>query len=329
MKTLHTTLATAGLAVMLLVACSGSGSDNDAQDSAATGGGSIAEEVSVADRAASEAGETSASNADSESGGARAPTGDTAEPQEQLSDRKVILTSELEMEVADVPGVFRDVQAEARSRGGYVESSRLEYEEADDGEKQPNYATVTVRVPAERHEDFLSSLRGMPSSAVTSETSDSQEVTDQYTDLQSQLRNLERIESQYLTLLDKAVSIDDILTVSDRLDSVRAQIERTQGRINLLDNLTDLATVTVTIVPAVPGSGGADDGGTSPKTVFLDAWDASLETAEKLLYGAIVVGVALIWLLPVAVVAGLVRLGWRRRVHSERPGQASDAGSAG
>jgi hypothetical protein len=181
-----------------------------------------------------------------------------------------------------------------------------------------------VRVPDERYDDFLNAVRGMPATEVTAEHSDSQNVTEQYTDLRSQLRNLQRIESQYLTLLEKAVSIDDILTVSDRLDSVRAQIEQTQGRINLLDNLADMATITLTITPALPGS--ADDGGDrSPATVFSDAWQTSLDAAESVLYAAIVLGVVAIWLVPVAVVAGLAWVGWRRRDRGTRAGGAADA----
>ena len=77
----------------------------------------------------------------------------------------------------------------------------------------------------------------------------SNEVTEQHIDLESRLRNLERTEQQYLELLAKAANIQEILTVQDRLSSVRSQIEQILGRLKVLDNQTDFATVNLSIAP--------------------------------------------------------------------------------
>src|SRR5690606_19278103 len=104
-----------------------------------------------------------------------------------------------------------------RTNGGYIESSN--FSGGSDPERRS--ATLTVRVPVENYEGFLASVRGMSGLTVESEGSNSTEVTEQYTDLSSRLRNLERTEQQYLDLLAQATTINDILPVQDRLTGVR------------------------------------------------------------------------------------------------------------
>src|SRR3972149_7655643 len=97
---------------------------------------------------------------------------------------------------------------------------------------------------------------------VRSERSEASEVTEEYTDLEARLRNLEATEASYLELLTGAGDIPDILLVQDRLSQVRQEIEQVQGRINLLDNLTDLATITIQLsLPAAAVGGGGRDWG--------------------------------------------------------------------
>jgi hypothetical protein len=144
-------------------------------------------------------------------------------------------------------------------------------------------------------------------------------VTEQYTDLQSRLRNLQSTEAQYLKLLEQAKSINDILTVNDRINSVRSQIEQIQGRLKVLDNLTDMATIDVTLAPIVPAK--VENGG-GPKSVgeaFADAWEASLDVMRHLAAAGAVVAVAAIWLAVPAILVLVVALFGRRN----RPGAAA------
>jgi hypothetical protein len=112
----------------------------------------------------------------------------------------------------------------ATAAGGFVESSS--FANADNPDERA--ANLTMRVPADRYQDTLASLRGLAGVSVKTENSKSSEVTEEYTDLQSRQRNLERTEQQYLTLLERAASIQEILT-GGPIDGVRLQIEQIQG----------------------------------------------------------------------------------------------------
>ncbi len=229
---------------------------------------------------------------------------------DQLLGRKVILNASLDLQVGDVQRAFADVERAAASAGGFVESSKLTGR-GDGGSERPQ-ATLRLRVPATALGQVLADLRGLPGAKVMQESSGSREVTGEYTDLQSRLRNLQATEQGYLRLLEQAKSIQDILTVSDRLNQVRGEIEQTQGRIKLLDNLSDLATLDVTLSTAVavtPAGGGLPGLG----AVLARAWSASLLVVRYLGYAAVVVGVVLVWLAAPALVAALVMWRVRRR----------------
>jgi hypothetical protein len=233
----------------------------------------------------------------------------------QLLDRKIIFTASLEVEAENVRSSFESAGLIARRAGGFVERSSLSTRETGDGE-QLTFATITMRVPVGEYDRVLNEIRVLNGTEVLSEESGSTEVTEEYTDLQSRLRNLERTEAQYLTLLGQADTIDDILTVNDRLDGVRAQVEQIQGRLNLLDDLTELATVSVSFSPVEAAPLAVKDNGGGIPT-FAEALEGALgfsvAALQLLAAASALLLVGAVWL----VIPGLVYLGARRMRRKE------------
>jgi len=227
-----------------------------------------------------------------------------------------------------VSAAVREVEGAAVAAGGFVSESNvfIDQPEPDDrgsveAPRRTQTATVTIRVPAGEYGGVMEQLRGI-AKQVRSERSEASEVTEEYTDLEARLRNLEATEASYLELLTGAGEIPDILLVQDRLSQVRLEIEQVQGRINLLDNLTDLATITIQLsLPAAAVGGGGKNWAQKAWDV---AWEGSQETAKALGSIAIVGGVALLWLAIPALVgfAAWRRFGWRL----PRPPQSGAAG---
>ena len=299
-------LAVPALASLALLAGACGGDDDD--------DGSIASE-----RPSSLAGATAAAGApivasqdsyaaESKSGGGNTGVADTTGQQSLPFDRKIIFTTAIDLSVPDITTSFTEVQRIARVAGGYVEQSNLSVLAGSDSPNSQR-ATVTIRVPALEYDDVLNSLRVLSGSKVTREEAKSNEVTEQYVDLQSRLRNLERSEEQYLTLLAKATSIEDILTVNDRLDGVRSQIEQIKGRLNVLDHMTDLATIDVALFPLVAAKVEAprDSGISTPAEAFSAAIELSANALRVLAAAGAVAAVGLGWLIPVGAVALVVR----------------------
>ncbi len=329
-------LATIAIAV-LIAACSSEslvGNENSKAVSGLEGAESApADADSLDSRNEFDMGEPSAGVAAIEGGSAAG--GDGGLPLPGLVDRKIIRTATLELEVEDVGAAVQKVESVAAAAGGFVSESSVfidepsEPEGGDDGTpRRTQTATVTIRVPAEVYASVMSQLRGV-AEEVRSEISSASEVTEEYTDLAARLRNLEATEASYLELLAKAEDIPDILTVQDRINSVRLDIEQTQGRINVLDSLTDLATITVRLTPpAIPVEEPGGEQGWA-----AEAWDAAWEASQDAMVAlgtvAIVGGVVLIWL---AIPALVVLVVWRRfgwRLSGPRTPPSGEAGGTG
>jgi len=225
-------------------------------------------------------------------GGVAAPSQD----QSNL-DRKIIQTASLDLQVEDVADAFRKVGQIASAAGGFVFESSSSY-----ANERPQ-ADITIRVPAEQYESVMEELRGL-AVKVERENSKAQDVTEEYIDLQAELRNSQAIESRYIELLDRAQNITEVLTVQDRLDQVRLEIERVQGRINAINTLVDLGTISVHL-EAPPVAEPKSEVKVDPLGAAGKSWEASLVFLRAVSAGFLVVVVFLWWLLPLAAIAGV------------------------
>ena len=234
-----------------------------------------------------------------------------------IIDRKIVRTATIELTVDNVPGAVQRIETATTAAGGFVANSSITIEQqpppVDPEEEQVirQRGTITIRVPAESYASVMSTLRGIVDDPgdITSLTEDTSEVTEEYSDLQARLRNLEATEAQYLELLASAESINDVLLVQDRLNSVRLEIEQVQGRIQLLDDLTSMATITtfLSLPPllVLPVDPEAEQSWAT--AAWENAWSASEDALETLGVAAITGGVVLVWLLiPSAILLG----GW-------------------
>jgi hypothetical protein len=232
--------------------------------------------------------------------------------QSSTLDRKIVQTASLELTVEEVGSSFEEVSRIATAAGGFVASST--FSRADDQQ----VASVTIRVPATQYQDVLRQLRGL-ALEVENESSQANDVTEEYTDLSSRLRNLEATEAQYLLLLGEAKDIGEILQVQDRLNSTRSEIEQVKGRLNLLDNLTDLATVTVHLrtdtAPVIePGTGGVN-----PADAARGAWDASVDVLTGISSGIVAVVVFSWWLAPLLALGAFAVVRVLPKAFASRP----------
>lgn len=163
--------------------------------------------------------------------------GDTA----AVAEPRIIKTGSLNLEVESARDTAGKVADVATSRSGFVDNSNIV-------ENQNGVTTgyVTVRVPSEKFDESMTAIRTL-AIRVSSESTDGQDVTEQYTDLEARLKSAQAEEAQYLLILQKATSVEDILSVQSYLSNVRSQIESLQGQIKYLGNKTDYSTISVSL----------------------------------------------------------------------------------
>ena len=157
-------------------------------------------------------------------------------------DKKVIKTASLSLVVEDVEVVAVNIKEIAEALGGSADNRNI-YESSNNRK----YGNITVRVPSNNFDVALQSIK-KDARKVTNENISSQDVTEEYVDLAAQLKNLKSVESQYLEVLQKADTIDDILKVRNVLDRTRSEIERLQGRMLYLERQVAMSTISVSLV---------------------------------------------------------------------------------
>ncbi len=229
----------------------------------------------------------------------------------------VIRNASVELRVDDVAKVQREIGRLAREAGGYVAGATLRSED------EPETATISIRVPSQGLDDLLERIASL--GRLLSKQLTAQEVTEEYVDLSSRKRNLEREETRLLDLLNRAGKVRDLLEVEQQVSRVRGEIEMISGRLRYLENRVALSTIQVQLSGPEP-----------PVTHTGPAW-AATDVARQALRSLRQTGRSLatigIWLgvfLPLWLPVGLALLWWSRRTPpAPRPAQAPAAGPLG
>jgi hypothetical protein len=227
----------------------------------------------------------------------------------------IIRNATLSVQADDVEKFLSDVRALANEQNGTVMQASTSLRE------DKTYANVTIQVPAAAFDTTISRLRQL-AYKVNSENTSSQDVTEEFVDTDSQVRNLKATEAAYLELLKKATNVNDTLSIQRELTSVRGEIERRQGRMNYLQKKSDTSTITLSISPRLTNSVKPQTEGWDAGKVLSQAWEGSLRGLQGLATVLITIVVYGWWLLPLAVLGYFAaRQGWMRLNHSsnQRP----------
>jgi hypothetical protein len=297
----NTRIVTAALmaAVLLLAACSGS--DDTAEEMTATE--AYATETTVP----ASAGEAMDAELVGEQGVKVAPAIGTELP----DGLKVIRDGRVDIRVE--VGTFSQISSQLRSiaadLGGYITAGETHLQQIDD----VNYTVgwLTMRIPEDRFDDALNRIDGLGERLSLNVSS--QDVTEEYVDLEGRLRYWRSQEEFYQRLMNEATEIDDLVTIQTRMQDVLLNIEQIEGRLRYLDSRTSFSTLTVGLTE-VPGTTPVED--PDDPGILEDAIDQAGEVLLATI-GGLIVGVAFV--LPIGLLA-LVGFGlWRAVAAVRRP----------
>ncbi len=228
-------VVTTALAVMLFAAgCGSSGSSsNSAKYESAydtMGASAVYEEAAMAD----------SSFASNSSGSSVGTVADTS--------RKLITTMNISAETDDLAAVVSGVESKVKELGGYIESSNIS-NNASYSSRVSKTAGITARIPKNRLDEFVDLVEG--STNITNKSVNVEDVTLSYVDIESRKNSLRTEEKRLLEILESAETVEDVITVEDKLADVRYELESIESQLRSYDNRIDYSTVYLDISEVV------------------------------------------------------------------------------
>ena len=163
-----------------------------------------------------------------------------------LAQRKIVRTLRITAETKTFDESAAAIEALCANLGGYIESSSrsggsIRYSSSVIARS----AAYTLRIPADRLEDFRAGIGG--SVNIVDESSKISDITDRYYDVDTRIATLKVEEERLLAMLEKATELEYLITLEQRLSEVRYEIESYTGTLRRYDSQVSYSTVNLTL----------------------------------------------------------------------------------
>ena len=215
-------------------------------------------------------------------------------------NRMIIKNGSLSISVDDPEASLGVVDDLVKAEQGSIVSQNVRTQ------NDKTFVNMVIQVGPDNFEETLAKLRDLRAQGtrVLSDSASSQDVTEQYVDLDAQYRNLQATRDAYQKLLDKATAVSDIITLTREVAGIQTQMDQIKGRQNLLSRESAISTINLSLSPigAAPLP--------NPRPLPRPA-QAAQQAWQALLVGLQGLAVVLIWmaiLLPIPAVA--LGVGW-------------------
>jgi hypothetical protein len=222
----------------------------------------------------------------------------------QETDTKIIKTADIVLEVSNVTSAATTIESIGTGMGGYVSTTNIQ----TDYNGQPT-GTIVLRIPATQFDGALAGVKAI--GKVTSLSTQGQDVTEEYVDVQAQITAYQNQIAQYNVIMKNATKVDDVLAIQQQIDEVQTNLDRVTGRMKYLDSQIDYATITVSLQQPEPVGGpqGYD---------FVSAINEGIAGFFGVIDAIIVFVISV---LPLVIIGGLVYAGYRlwKRKQPEQP----------
>lgn len=156
-------------------------------------------------------------------------------------NRKLIRTVYLTMETTEFDSLLESLSQTVSQAGGYIESSSISGSSILDSQENRRYASLTVRIPSPQLDAFLSQIGNQGN--VTNRSESTEDITLQYSDLESRKKTLLLEQDRLWDLLSKADSVDAVIALESRLSEIRYQLESMESQLRTYDNQVDYSSV--------------------------------------------------------------------------------------
>ena len=187
-----------------------------------------------------------------------AGTADDAGVRPEAQDtRKLIRTVSVEAETEQFDELIKTVDQKVSDLDGYIESMDS-YAPTGDDTYGTRYTYMTVRIPADRLDEFIDTA--LSGARIRRKSENTQDVTLQYTDIDARLRTLRIEQERLMELLAEAETTDNLIALEQRLSEIRYEIESLSSQLRVYDNQVSYSTIDMSIYEVRRITATADDG---------------------------------------------------------------------
>lgn len=184
----------------------------------------------------------------------------------EVSSRKLIKEGRITFKCDDINKTKESLKKIIKSKNGYI-SNENQY-----SSKNRVEISVTIRTPTKHFDSMVEEISAL-TGKVDSKNVVVKDVTEEYMDIETRIRNDKAVEQKYIKLLKRAKNVNEILAIEKNIGQIRSKIERQEGRIRYLSNQIALSTLHVSFykTTVIPGGFWNDimDG-------FSEGWDIFL-----------------------------------------------------
>ncbi len=163
----------------------------------------------------------------------------------QSSKRKLIRNVSMSIETKAFDDLLIHLEQRTKELGGYVESSYSYNGSVYSGQGRKRSASMRIRIPADKLDEYLNDVNSVAN--VTSRNENVSDVTLTYVDMESHRNALRAEEEQLMAMMEKAETIEDLITIESRLSDIRYQLESMESQLRTYDNLVDYSTLSLDI----------------------------------------------------------------------------------
>ncbi|MDN3583493.1 DUF4349 domain-containing protein [Mucilaginibacter flavus] len=206
--------------------------------------------------------------------------------------KKIVKEGEIRFESKNLKATRDKILVSLKSLGGYVG----EENETNNGDNNRREYDLKIRVPSKNFDRFLDTLSSN-ADHIDAKNIRVKDVTTEFIDITTQLKNKQLLENRYLELLKRATKTSDLLEIEDKLESIRTDIETTQGQLNYLNSQVAFSSLDITFYN-IPTAERADEQfNTKFKNAVAEGWDIlkTLFFDTIMLWPVIFIGFVGVW----------------------------------
>lgn len=164
-------------------------------------------------------------------------------------EQKIIRTGNLRFETDNLETTYEKIKIAVKKGKAFIQN------DSEGKEYASVYRRITVRIPSENFDSFIKDISSGVDHFDNKEIN-SQDVTEEYIDIDARLKAKKKLENRYLELLAKANKMSEMLAIEAQLSAIREEIEAKEGQLRYMQNQVSLSTITIEFYKTVAEESG-------------------------------------------------------------------------